>query len=329
MNKFNQLSDNIIQASTNVMILGILMAALGVASLASPETAGNITAGAIGAFLFLGGVLRLFAAAVSVSWKTLAVTVFYGLIMSAAGIWAMANPEMGLEILTLLVAAYLVIDRELSGEDTLISWINQRMATESVLEALNLDFSVNYAFHDNWQLRVGLGYTQINTSFTYEYTSTKTDSIEGLQMLIFNVDNTVDSIYGPIGSYETKQRQLEIYNSFRQIELPILANYETRWGDLSLIFEAGARFRLNRTWEGQIIGDDGEVASLEDQTWYRNGLGVNLQAGLQLGYTLNDQLQARLGGTVRYSPTNFTNEDAGFDERYQLTGLQLGLRYHF
>lgn len=110
MRTFNQLSDNIIQASTNVMILGILMAALGVASLASPETAGNITAGAIGAFLFLGGVLRLFAAAVSTSWKTLAVTVFYGLIMAAAGVWAMANPEMSLQALTVLVASYLVID---------------------------------------------------------------------------------------------------------------------------------------------------------------------------------------------------------------------------
>ena len=226
-------------------------------------------------------------------------------------------------------AAYLFINRELSGEDSLTNWINQRMATESVLEALNLDFSINYAFHDNWQLRIGLGYTQINTSFAYDYTTTKTDSIEGLQMLIFNVDNTVDSIYGPIGSYETTQRQLEIYNSFRQIELPILANYETRWGDLSLILEAGARFRLNRTWEGQIIGNDGEVVSLEDQAWYRNGLGVSLQASLQFGYALNNQLQARLGGTLRYSPTNFTNEEVGFDERYQLTGLQLGLRYHF
>lgn len=110
MRTLNQLSDNVIQSLNHVMILGILMAALGVAAVASPEIAGNITAGAIGAFLFLGGLLRLFAASVSTSWKTLAVTVFYGLIMASAGIWAMANPEMGLQALTLLVSAYLVID---------------------------------------------------------------------------------------------------------------------------------------------------------------------------------------------------------------------------
>lgn len=223
--------------------------------------------------------------------------------------------------------AYLWINRELSGADSINHWVNQRLATESVLEALNIDFSINYAFHNNWQLRLALGYTQINTSFTYENTTTKVDSIEGLQMLIFNLDNTVDSIYGPIGRHETAQRQLEIYNSFRQIELPILINYESRWGSLSLIAEAGARIRLHRNWEGQLAGLNGEIASLEDQAWYRNGLGVSLQAGLQLGYTLSDQLQVRLGGTIRYSPTNFSKEEVNFEERYQLRGLQLGLSY--
>lgn len=110
MGTITTLSKSIVKSARKVMVLGILIAALGVAALVYPGTAGNVTAIAIGAFLFIGGVLRLAVAASSISWKSLAVSVFYGLIMAAAGIWAMANPDMGLDALTLLIAAYFVVD---------------------------------------------------------------------------------------------------------------------------------------------------------------------------------------------------------------------------
>ena len=222
--------------------------------------------------------------------------------------------------------AYLLVKRELAS-DSLGSWIDRRLATEEVLEAYSADLGLGYAFHKNWQIRAGLGYTQINTAFSLLETSSRVDTAEGLQTIIFNPDSTVDSIMGPIEIYETTQRRREIYNSFRQWELPILVNYEAAFGRMSLIAEAGARLRFSRSWEGSLLNNSDEVVSLEDQDWYRSGLGLSFQAGLQLGYEISPQWQVRVGGTFRYSPSDFSTEAMPFQERYQLRGLQLGIRY--
>lgn len=222
--------------------------------------------------------------------------------------------------------AYLLVQRELAS-DSLGGWIDRRLATEEVLEAYSADVSLGYAFHKNWQIRAGLGYTQINTAFSLLETSSRVDTAVGLQTIIFNPDSTVDSIMGPIEIYETTQRRREIYNSFRQWELPILVNYEAAFGRMSLIAEAGARLRFSRSWEGSLLNNSDEVVSLEDQDWYRSGLGLSFQAGLQLGYELSPQWQVRVGGTFRYSPSDFSTEAMPFQERYQLRGLQLGIRY--
>lgn len=230
-----------------------------------------------------------------------------------------------------LDAAYLLLNRDLQSlQDSVPNWIEQRRLTESILEAWSTDLSVSYALHQNWQIRAGLGYTQINTRFDYSTSSTTVDSVDGLQVIIFNPDNTVDSITGPIAVYETTLRERKIHNSFRQWELPLLLAYENGFGSLSFIAEAGARVRLSRSWEGQVLSQDlREVVDLKEQDWYKTQLGLSFQAGIQLGYELSPQLQLRAGGTLRYTPGKFTKEDIGFSEGYQLFGLQLGLRYQF
>lgn len=104
------ISKSVLKASRNVTILGILIAVLGIVAIAYPNTAGNITAVVIGTIMLIGGALRLAVAGSSVSWKNLAIGVFYGLLLAAAGIWVIANPDMGLDALTLLMASYFVID---------------------------------------------------------------------------------------------------------------------------------------------------------------------------------------------------------------------------
>ncbi|MEL7421961.1 MAG: hypothetical protein AAFN81_03170 [Bacteroidota bacterium] len=223
--------------------------------------------------------------------------------------------------------AYMAVRRTLEP-DSLTPFISRRVATESVLDAWSTDLTVGYNWHQNWQLRTGLGYTQINTQFSLNETQVRIDTFLGVQTIVFNPNGTADTILGPVLQTETIERERRIYNSFRQWELPILVNYEATLGQLSVIAEAGVRLRLSRTWEGQVImNQEDRVEPWENQDWYRINIGVGLQAGLHLGYELSQQLQLRAGATVRYTPTDFSTEQVGFKEGYQLGGLQLGLRY--
>jgi hypothetical protein len=228
--------------------------------------------------------------------------------------------------------AYFGLQRELENKDSLAwDWVSDRTNTEELLEGLSADLSLGYRSEGGWQIRGGLGYTQINTLFGNTVTTQTIDSVNGLTMLIYHPDNSVDSIFGAVAYYETTNRQKQTYNSIRQWELPLLAGYNFELGRLTLLTEAGVRLRLNRSWEGTVSNRDLEngFQDLAAVDWYRTELGLSLQGGIQLAYPITSQLDILAGGSIRYNLKDFSSDASPFVERYQLLGGQLSLRYRF
>lgn len=228
-------------------------------------------------------------------------------------------------------AAYLFPQRELSAgavpdSTTLVS---DRASREEVLEGISVDLSVGVRRKVGWQLRAGLGYTQINILFSNSVTTQTVDTLDGLQMLVYGPDNSVDSIFGPVPFYETTLREKQTYNSFRQWEVPVLAGYNFELGAVELLIEGGLRMQLNRSWEGEVLYGEEGLQDLASKDWYRSGLALSLQGGLQLAYPISDKLDVLAGGSVRYSLQDFSRDTAPFKERYQLLGGQVSLRYKF
>ncbi|WP_020537652.1 hypothetical protein [Lewinella cohaerens] len=228
--------------------------------------------------------------------------------------------------------AYLGVQRQLENKDSLgVSWVSKRVNSEEVLEGLSADVSFGYRSPDGWQVRGGLGYTQLNTLFESTAVTQTVDTVTGVTMLIYGPGNSVDSVLGPVAYYETQTRERKTYNSIRQWELPLLGGYNFELGRLTLLAEAGVRLRLQRSWEGTVLNQslENEFQDLSTTDWYRTGLGVSLQGGLQLAYPITSQLDILAGGSVRYNLQDFSAEESPFTERYQLLGGQLGLRYRF
>lgn len=228
--------------------------------------------------------------------------------------------------------AYFGLQRELENQDSLAwDWASDRTNSEELLEGLSADLSFGYRSQRGWQIRGGLGYTQINTLFGNTVTTQTVDSVNGLILLIYGPNNSVDSFYGAVAHYETTTRQKQTYNSIRQWELPLLAGYNFELGRLTLLAEAGVRLRLNRSWEGTVSNRslENNLQDLATTDWYRTGLGLSLQGGIQLAYPITSQIDILAGGSVRYSLPDFSSDESPFVERYQLLGGQLSLRYRF
>lgn len=228
--------------------------------------------------------------------------------------------------------AYLGVQRQLENKDSLgASWVSRRTNSEETLDGLSADLSFGYRSRDGWQVRGGLGYTQLNTLFESTAVTETVDTVTGVTMLIYGPGNSVDSVLGPVAYYETQNRERKTYNSIRQWELPLLAGYNFEVGRLTLLAEAGVRLRLQRSWEGTVLNQnlENEFQDLSTTDWYRTGLGVSLQGGLQLAYPITSQLDILAGGSVRYNLQDFSTEESPFMERYQLLGGQLSLRYRF
>jgi len=227
-------------------------------------------------------------------------------------------------------AYYYKLSRDLTAPNDSVNlsrWAAARRGTETVLEATAAEITLGYHHKKGWQVRAGLGFTQLNTAFAYTATTTEVDSIEGLQMLVFYPDNSVDSIYGSVARYQTTTYRNRTYNSIRQWELPVMGGYRFTQGKLNVLLEAGIRLQLQRKLEGDLLTPAEEILDWSTTNWYRTGFGYSLQGGVQLGYSVSPRVSLSLGASVRYAPQNYTRSTAPFAERYQMLGAQLGVQY--
>jgi hypothetical protein len=229
-----------------------------------------------------------------------------------------------------LDAGYYGLQRTLSNNDTLGNeWIDKRKQTESLLEANSFDVTLGYQLTKKWELRTGFAYTQINTAFNYTASSIEVDTVEGLQVIVYENGAVVDSIFGPVASYTATLQEKRTYNSFRQWEVPLLLAYNFGAGKIHYQAEAGLRLLVQRQWEGNIINTSNEFVDLSERDWYRNSLGVSFQAGIKAMYDLTPRTSVLAGFSARYHPQQFTTDNAPFKERYQLLGASIGLRHRF
>jgi uncharacterized membrane protein HdeD (DUF308 family) len=102
---------NSAKKATNAMIfMGVLALILGIVAVIYPAGFGKISTIVIGAFLIIGGVFRMTFAMLSVSVGSLIMRYVYAILMIIPGIWLIMKPEMGLEVLTVVMAIYFIVD---------------------------------------------------------------------------------------------------------------------------------------------------------------------------------------------------------------------------
>ncbi len=104
------LTKGINKVSKSVIYIGLLALLLGIIAVAFPTGIGKFTTVVIGVFLILGGIFRLSFAIVSFSMGSMILRYLYAILMIVAGIWIIANPEMGLTALTMVMAVYFIVD---------------------------------------------------------------------------------------------------------------------------------------------------------------------------------------------------------------------------
>jgi len=101
---------NVYKTSKLVVLLGVIVFILGIIAMIYPASFGEISTVVIGVFLLIGGMLRFIFAIVSFSMGSLLTRYFYAILMIIAGIWIIMNPDIGLEVLTIAIAVYFIID---------------------------------------------------------------------------------------------------------------------------------------------------------------------------------------------------------------------------
>lgn len=104
------LQSEIIKGSKSAMRFGLLVLIIGILAIIYPFGFGKFTVIVIGSFLIIAGIFRIAFAILSPTMGALIWRYLYAFLMIFAGVYILMNPESGLEVLTMVMAIYFIID---------------------------------------------------------------------------------------------------------------------------------------------------------------------------------------------------------------------------
>ncbi len=103
-------AEGVTRLSNRVLIIGSILAVLGLVCILVPFQSGMAVSVLLGALLIAGGVIRTMFAFIGISWGSLLFRLVFGVLMILCGIWMVANPGVGVRALTMALAVYLLVD---------------------------------------------------------------------------------------------------------------------------------------------------------------------------------------------------------------------------
>ena len=99
-----------IKHSKSLVSIGIFIFIIGIVALLFPLAFGKATIIILGIIFIFGGVLRLSFAIFSLNTGSMLLKYFAGFLMIISGIWLIANPDSALNVLTIFLAVYFIVD---------------------------------------------------------------------------------------------------------------------------------------------------------------------------------------------------------------------------
>ena len=98
------------QLSQRVLILGIVLAVIGVICLIVPFQTGMAISVILGLFFIAGGVIRAIFAFIGLTWGSTFLRLLFGVLMVIVGLWMVINPDAGVRVMSLWLAVYFLVD---------------------------------------------------------------------------------------------------------------------------------------------------------------------------------------------------------------------------
>ncbi len=208
--------------------------------------------------------------------------------------------------------------------------LSRKDSSESLRPGFSAGFRIVKPLNDNFSIKTGLQYSQINERFTYRTENeTRTTTVVTVRSIIRAPGDTLfvrdTSTLTQIG-YKTNT----VKNRFRSLDIPILASYQAGNDDLSIGLTAGVMVNLSSWYQGVILDSSLTAVPLSKETnmVYKSNIGLGLYAGITVTKRINYNTQLFFEPYFRYNLSNMTNPDAAFNQRFSIGGLAMGLRFN-
>ena len=227
------------------------------------------------------------------------------------------NPDWGLE----LFASPNYSFKSVTNVSASQQYLDKKDSSEQMQIGYSAGFRLVKPLNDHILLKTGFQYSQMNQKFTYR-------NENEIKLIIRSPGDTVivtdTSTLQQIG-YSVKT----IHNHYRSIDIPLTLGYQFGNDDLSLGINAGVIFNITSWYQGEIL--DTSLTSVPigkvSNSIYKSNIGLGLYSSISVMKRINENAQLFFEPYFRYNLSNMTNSQSPYNQRFQVGGLALGVRF--
>lgn len=215
-----------------------------------------------------------------------------------------------------------------------ISATPQYLQRKDSSESMRLGYSAGVRLikpiTDNFLVKAGIQYTQINEKFTYRTENeVRTTTVISVRTIIRGPGDTL-RIADTSTVMQTGFKNNTIRNRYRSFDIPVTLGYQFGNDNLQFGVNAGIVFNISSWYQGVILDSSMSAVPISkgSNSIYKNNIGLGLYGGFSVLKKLGEDTQLFFEPYFRYNLSGITNEQSSFKQRFSLGGLSIGLRYN-
>ena len=215
-----------------------------------------------------------------------------------------------------------------------ISATPQYLQRKDSSESMRLGYSAGIRLikpiTDNFLVKAGVQYTQINEKFTYRTENeVRTTTVISVRTIIRGPGDTL-RITDTSTVQQTGFKNNTIRNRYRSFDIPVTLGYQFGNDNLQFGVNAGVVFNISSWYQGVILDSSMSAVPITkgSTSIYKNNIGLGLYGGFSVLKKLGEDTQLFFEPYFRYNLSGITSEQSSFKQRFSLGGLSIGLRYN-
>jgi hypothetical protein len=209
------------------------------------------------------------------------------------------------------------------------AFLKRKDSTERMRLSYTAGFRLSKTIGEHLLLKAGLQYSQINEKFTYRTENERRlTTVITIRTVIRSPGDTVmvkdTSTVEQIG-YRVKTT----YNRYRSVDVPLILAYE--WGNdnFRAAVSGGVILNLYSWAKGESLDTSYVPVSFDKNSaqTFKQNIGMGVYASLSLIKRVGDKAELFAEPYARYNISNMTSNKSLYTQRFEVAGLNLGIRY--
>lgn len=218
--------------------------------------------------------------------------------------------------------------KKVTNNNAAAYYLQQKDSSESMRVGYAAGVNLVKPISEHFVLKTGVWVSQMNERFSYKTENEiKTTTVITVRTIIRAPGDTL-RISDTSAVQQIGYKNTVVGNQYKTLDIPVIIGYEFGKGSLKFGINAGVVFNIKHGFEGAVYDSSLTAISINKETnnVYKTNIGLGLYAGFRIAKNINDKTQLFVEPHFRYNLSNMTTPNTSFNQKINVTGVNLGLR---